>query len=128
MHRSPPRSHQNFPDSKNSKITVIYNDTVHCLIEMKVVRNNILNNLYLNDKLHILHCSLYGSSQFFKIWPNSVLIEIKVVRNDVINNFKLRNQLSRIHCFHSQESLKMAKFSHFAEKLGFWSTSEAFPS
>ena len=25
-------------------------------IEIKVVRNNILNNLYLNDKLPILHC------------------------------------------------------------------------
>ena len=30
IHRSPPRSRQNFPDSKNSKITVISNDTVHC--------------------------------------------------------------------------------------------------
>ena len=28
------------------------------LIEIKVVRNDILNNLYLHDKLPILHCSL----------------------------------------------------------------------
>ena len=30
MHHSSPRSRQIFPDSKNSKITVIFNDTEHC--------------------------------------------------------------------------------------------------
>ena len=35
MHRSLPMSRQNFPDSKNSKITVISNDTVHCFDQNK---------------------------------------------------------------------------------------------
>ena len=33
------------------------------LIDIKVVRNDILNNLYLHDKLLILYCSPYGSLQ-----------------------------------------------------------------
>ena len=40
-------------------------------VEMKVVKNGILNNLYLHDKLLILHCSPSGSLQ---IWPNSQIL------------------------------------------------------
>ena len=77
------------------------------LIEMKVVRNYILNNLYFHDKLPILHCVLPpGASkvyqthkfddfknliQLFLMTPYSVLIEIEVVRNYVINNFGLHD-------------------------------------
>ena len=39
-------------------------------------------------------------TQFFHIWPDSVMIEMKYVRNYVINIFKLNDQLSRIHSFH----------------------------
>ena len=58
--------------------------------------------------------------------PYIVLVDLKVVRNYVINNFKLYDQLSRINSqFSLQESLMLAKFSHFAEKFVFWSTLEA---
>ena len=57
--------------------------------------------------------------------PYIVLVEIKVVRNYLIINFKLHDQLSRIHSLHSKKSLKLEKFSDFAEKIVFWSTLEA---
>ena len=56
--------------------------------------------------------------------PYSVLIEIKLVRNYVINNFKLYDQLFKYTVF-TPRVLKLAKFSHFAEKIGFWSNLEA---
>ena len=139
MHRSPNRIRQNSPASKNSKIWQIwyryfrFDNSV--LIEMKVIRNDISNNLYLDDKLPILYSSTSGSLQS---WPNSqiwwflnliqlfliaryrVLVEIKVVRNYVINHFELCDQLSRKRSFHSK-SLKLAKFTHFIEKIVFWS-------
>ena len=55
---------------------------------MKVVRNNILNNLYHHDKLPILYCSLSGSLQ---IWPNSqiwwFLKSDTVISNDTVQCF-----------------------------------------
>ena len=69
--------------------------------------------------------------QLFSMTPYTVLVGIKVIRNYVINRFKL-HQLSRIHSFHPKESLKLAKFSDFAEKISnfaekivFWSTLQA---
>ena len=71
---------------------------------MKVIRNYILNNLYLNDKLSTLHCSPPRSRQKFpdsknskiwQIWPryfrfdDSVLIVIKVIRNDILINLHI---------------------------------------
>ena len=68
---------------------------------MKVVKNNILNNLYTNNKLFILHCSPPGASevhqthkfndfldltQFFQILLDSVLIEMNDVKNGIYNN------------------------------------------
>ena len=53
--------------------------------------------------------------------PYSVLIEIKLVRNYVISNFKLYDQLFKYTVF-TPRVLKLAKLSHFAEKIGFWST------
>ena len=41
-------------------------------------------------------------TQFFQIWPDSVLIEMNDIRNDVINNFEIHDQLYRIHNFHSK--------------------------
>ena len=35
MHRSLPMSRKKFPDSKNSNITVISNDTAHCFDQNK---------------------------------------------------------------------------------------------
>ena len=51
MHRSPPRSRQIFPDSKNLKITVIYID----LVEIKVVWNYVIKNFELHDQLLKIH-------------------------------------------------------------------------
>ena len=55
MHRSPPRSRQNFPDSKNSKIWEIWQIfqiwSYSVLIEIKVVRNNILSNMFRFEKI-----------------------------------------------------------------------------
>ena len=71
LHRSHPRSRQNCPDSKNSKIWQIrhryfkYDHSV--LVEIRLVRNYILNNLYLHDKLPIVHCS---PSAILWSWPN----------------------------------------------------------
>ena len=65
MHRSPPRSPK-FPDSKNSKIDKshwYFRFYYSVLVEIKVVRNGILNNLYPDDKLPILNCSPSGSFQ-----------------------------------------------------------------
>ena len=59
MHRSPPRSCQNFPDSKISKIvksdTDISDLIIECFNLVEVVRNDILN-LYIYEKLQILLC------------------------------------------------------------------------
>ena len=75
---------------------------------MNVIRNGVLNNLYLNDKLPILHCSPSGTlrvdqthklydlldlTQFFQIWPDSVLIEMNDVNND---------RLPKVHRFISR--------------------------
>ena len=73
MHCSLPRSRQKFSDSKNLKNWQIrhryfrYEHSVF-LVRLKVVRNDILNNLYLHDKLPIVHCS---PSMSLWSWPNS---------------------------------------------------------
>ena len=41
-------------------------------------------------------------TQFFQIWPGSVLIEMNDARNNVIDNFKLHDKLSRIYSFQSK--------------------------
>ena len=65
MHRSPPRSRKNFNIRKSSMIWQIWHRHFRfdhsVLIDLKVVINDILNNLYLHDKLLILHCSPSGS-------------------------------------------------------------------
>ena len=61
MHRSPPRSHQNFPDSKIQRFDksdrYFRFDHKSVLVEMKVVRNVILNNIDLYDKPLRMHRS-----------------------------------------------------------------------
>ena len=61
MHRSLPK---NFQIQKILRFDKSDTD----ISEMKVVRNYILSNLYLDDKLPILHYSPSGS---LKSWPNS---------------------------------------------------------
>ena len=46
----PPGVTKNFPDSKNSMIIVIFNETVHCFGRIKVVRNYVINNFKLHDQ------------------------------------------------------------------------------
>ena len=83
---------------------------------MKIVRNDILNNLYTDDKFPIFNCSPSGSLQSwpdfkilwyldlakcFQIWLDSVLIEMNDVRNYDVNNFKHHDQLPKVHRFYS---------------------------
>ena len=50
MHRSQPRSHQNFPDSKKNQRLQLFPMTPYIvLIEIKVVRNVILNKIDIYD-------------------------------------------------------------------------------
>ena len=41
-------------------------------------------------------------TQFFQIWPDSVLIEMNDVKNNNINNFEHRYQLPKVHGFLSR--------------------------
>ena len=90
----------------------IQSDSV--LIEIKFVGNYILNNLYLHDKLPILHCypswsfwswqthkvdDFLDFKQFCQIWPDSVLIEIVDVNNVIYSNFECHDQLLKMQCF-----------------------------
>ena len=73
IHRSPPRSRQNFPDSKNSKIdkseTNISYLIIECFDQDESCQELYFKQLiYLHEKLPILHCSPSGSLQS---WPNS---------------------------------------------------------
>ena len=54
------------------------------LIEIKVVGNDIINNLYLHDKHPILYCSPSGSLQS---WPNSQ-IWLFFKSDTVITNYR----------------------------------------
>ena len=67
MHRFPPRSRQNFPIQKIQRFDKSDRhfrfDDKSVLIEIKVIKNDILINLYLRDELPILHCSPSGSLQ-----------------------------------------------------------------
>ena len=72
MHRSPPkifkiRKIQRF-DISDRYFKFFIKKLYLVFIKIQVVRNDILNNLYLLGKLPILHCSPYGS---FQSWPNS---------------------------------------------------------
>ena len=85
---------------------------------MKVVRNDIVNNLYLHDKLPILHFSPSGSLQswpYSQIWwffkfdtvisndtVRSVLFEMNDVNNVIYNNFEYDDQLPKMHRFLSR--------------------------
>ena len=82
---------------------------------MKVDRNDILNNLYLHDKLPIFHCSPSGEQckkfdethkfdilnliQLFPTTPYSVLVGMNDVNNDIYNNFEYYDQLLKMHHF-----------------------------
>jgi len=65
MYCSPPRSRQKTSDSKNSKFCQIWHIYFRfdhsVLVEINVVGNDILNNLYLHDKLPIVHCAPPGA-------------------------------------------------------------------
>ena len=63
------------------------------MIEIKVVRNVILNNIGFHDQ---------PSRMLFPMTPYIVLVEIKVVRNDVMNILELQDQLSRIQFSHQE--------------------------
>ena len=76
MHHSPLRSRQKISRIENFKdltyLTDISDLVMGCFfVKMKVVKNGILNNLYLNDKLPILHCSPSGSLTSL---PNSQIL------------------------------------------------------
>ena len=104
------------------------------LVEIKVVRNYILDNLYLNDKLSIMHCSPSGSlrscptdkfddflefTQFFFLqnWPYIVLIGIKVVRNIILNNMDQNDQPSRMHRSPCRSRQKCSDSKKFKDKI-----------
>ena len=102
MHRSSDAEIQNWSSS--------------VLIRTEVVRNCILNNLFLHENSYFALFSLreppkltklkiwwfLNLIQLFPITRYTVLVGIKVVRNYVRNNFELPNQLSSIHSFHSK--------------------------
>ena len=114
-----PQESPKFPDSKNYKIWQIWHKifqiwSYSVLIEIKVVGNYILNNLYLHDKLPILHSSFSGSlqswpnsliwifldlTQIFHIWPDSVLNGMNDVNHVIYNNLNYDKQLLNMHCF-----------------------------
>ena len=97
-----PQESPKFPDFKNSKIWQIWHryfrfDDKSVLIEIKVVRNDILNNLYLNDKLPVLHSFHSGRLQS---WPNSQIWWIfksdTVISNDTVQCFG-RNECQKCY-------------------------------
>ena len=130
MDCSPLRSCKNFPDLTNlTQIFQIWSYSV--LVEIKVVWNYILNNLYLIYK----HCltayfALFSVrelpkftkltnldlAQFFQIWSKSVLIKKNDDNNVIYNNFEYHEQLLKMHCFLSKSwpkndfVCKMAEF------------------
>ena len=83
------------------------------MIEIKVVRNLILNNINIHDQLSRMHCSPPRSRQkisdlkntrirqirhrYFS-YDHSVLVEIKDIRNDISNNLYLHDKLPIVHC------------------------------
>jgi len=71
------------------------------IIEIKVVRHVLLNNIDINYQPSWMHRSPPRIRKN-SMTPYIVLVRIKVVRNYAINNFKLNDQLSRIHSFHSK--------------------------
>ena len=106
------------------------------MIEIKVVRNVILNNIDLHDQPSRMHLSPPRSCQKFSNSKNS---KITVIFNETVHCFgrnkscpKLRYKQLLTSCstlqdrqFSLQQSLKLVKFSHFAEKIVFWSNLEA---
>ena len=68
----------------------------------------------------LVNFSFLKSDSYFQFPPYSVLVEMKVVRKDIMNIFELNDQFYKIYTpFSLQESLKLAKLSHFAEKIVF---------
>ena len=92
MHRSPSRCRQNFQIRKIQRFeksdTDISDLIIVVLIEMKFVRNDMLNNLYLDDKFPILHCSPSGS--LHSLTKSQILWYLKsdtVISNDTVHCF-----------------------------------------
>ena len=103
MDRSPPRIHQHFPNSKNSKITVISNDTrVGKVGKYPGEKHWFPWSTFQDASFSPQELPKIQTLQLFPMTPYIVLVEIKVVKNYVTNNFKLHDQLSRICSFHSK--------------------------
>ena len=93
---------------------IVQNDSYSVFVEIKVVRNGILNNLYIYEKF--LLCTVFppGASQgdqtrklddflyltqLFSITPYNVLVGMNNVNNVICNNFVFHDQLQNMHRF-----------------------------